>query len=78
MQNILEEVRRIVADVLSLDPEDITEEKAFAEDLGADSLDQVEIIMQMEDTFNIEIQDEDAMDIRTVGDAVEQLKKALG
>lgn len=78
MQNIIEEVRRIVADVLSLDPEDITEDKAFAEDLGADSLDQVEIIMQLEDTFNIEIQDEDAMDIRTVGDAVEQLKKALG
>ena len=73
----IDEVKKIIADTLSISPEDVTAEKTFSEDLGADSLDQVEIIMKMEDTFHIEIPDEIAMEIHTVGDAIEQLKKAL-
>lgn len=73
----VDEVKRIIALQLDLDPEDITPEKSFNEDLGADSLDQVEIIMNLEDAFDIEIPDDIAMEIHTVGDALEELKKAL-
>ncbi|MBO4289417.1 MAG: acyl carrier protein [Lachnospiraceae bacterium] len=72
-----DDIKKIIADLLDMDPEDVTPEKSFDEDLGADSLDQVEIIMAIEDKFNIEIPDEIAMEIHTVGDAMEQLKKAL-
>jgi acyl carrier protein len=72
-----DDIKKIIADLLDMDPEDITPEKSFNEDLGADSLDQVEIIMAIEDKFGIEIPDEVAMEIHTVGDAMEQLKKAL-
>ena len=72
-----DDIKKIIADLLDMDPEDITPEKSFNEDLGADSLDQVEIIMAIEDKFGIEIPDEIAMEIHTVGDAMEQLKKAL-
>lgn len=73
----IDEVKRIIAAQLDLNPEDITPEKSFNEDLGADSLDQVEIIMCIEDTFDIVIPDDIAMEIHTVGDALEELKKAL-
>lgn len=73
----VDDVKKLIARQLDLDPEDITPEKSFAEDLGADSLDQVEIIMGIEDAYNISIPDEVAMEIHTVGDALEQLKKAL-
>ena len=73
----IDQVKKIIAETLSLNPEDVTPEKTFSEDLGADSLDQVEIIMKIEDTYHIEIPDEVAMEIHTVGDAIEQLKKAL-
>ena len=72
-----DDIKKIIADLLDMDPEDITPEKSFNEDLGADSLDQGEIIMAIEDKFGIEIPDEVAMEIHTVGDAMEQLKKAL-
>ncbi len=73
----IDDVIQIIAKTLDMDPKDITPEKSFDEDLGADSLDQVEIIMQIEDTFGVEIPDEIAMEIHTVGDAIDQLKKAL-
>ena len=73
----VDDVKKLIARQLDLDPEDITPEKSFAEDLGADSLDQVEIIMGIEDAYNISIPAEVAMEIHTVGDALEQLKKAL-
>ena len=72
-----EKIRAIIGDVLTVDPEDITMETKFVDDLGADSLDVFQIIMGIEEEFDIEIANEDAENIVTVGDAVEQIKKAL-
>lgn len=70
---IFEKVRDIIAEQLGLDPEEITMESSFIDDLGADSLDIVELIMALEEEFDIEIPDEDAEKIKTVGDVVEYL-----
>jgi acyl carrier protein len=67
-------LRAIIADQLGLSEEEITDEKKFIEDLGADSLDIVELIMAMEEEFQTEIPDEDAEKMRTVGDAVSYMK----
>jgi acyl carrier protein len=67
---ILAKIKEVIADKLDADPEDITESASFVDDLGADSLDVVELIMALEDEFGIEISDEQAEGIRTVGDAV--------
>ena len=71
-----EKVRAIIADVLNLDENEITEESAFVDDLGADSLDIFQIIMGIEEEFDIEIENEEAESIVTVGDAVEKIKIA--
>ena len=71
-----EKIRDIIADVLILDKNSITEDKKFVDDLGADSLDIFQIIMGIEETFDIEIDNDEAEQIVTVGDAVEQIKKA--
>ncbi|SHI69261.1 acyl carrier protein [Clostridium amylolyticum] len=71
---VFEKVKSIVADKLSVDEESITMESAFVEDLGADSLDIVELIMSLEDEFELEIPDEEAEGIITVGDVVEYIK----
>lgn len=65
-----EKVKAIIVDKLNLEEDKVTLEARFVEDLGADSLDVVELIMGMEDTFGIQISDEDAEKIRKVGDAV--------
>ena len=69
-QEILEKIRDIIADKLDADAGEVTNESRFQEDLGADSLDVVELVMGLEEEFDIEIPDEDAEKIATVGDAI--------
>ena len=71
-----EKLQEIIADVLNVETDDITMETTFVDDLGADSLDIFQIIMGIEETFDIEIDNEDAEKIMTVGAAVEQIKSA--
>jgi acyl carrier protein len=66
----LDKVRAIIVDQLGCEPEEVTEESSIIEDLGADSLDLVELIMSIEEEFEIEVPDEDAEKLITVGDAV--------
>lgn len=70
-------LRKIVADRLGVDESQIVPEASFVEDLNADSLDLVELIMSLEEEFNIQIPDEDAEKIRTVGDAIAYLEERL-
>ena len=72
-----DKIKSIISEVLSIDADCITEETTFVDDLGADSLDIFQIIMAIEEEFEIEIPTEEAEKITTVGDAVEQIKKAL-
>lgn len=69
-----ERVKNVIVDQLSVDADEVTLEASFVNDLGADSLDVVELIMGLETEFDIEIPDEDAEKISTVGDAVEYIK----
>lgn len=72
-----EKLKEIIADVLNVNADEITEDTTFVDDLGADSLDIFQIIMGLEEEFDIEIANEEAEKIVTVGDAVEQIKNAL-
>ncbi|AJA48148.1 acyl carrier protein [Clostridium pasteurianum DSM 525 = ATCC 6013] len=71
---MFEKVKSIIADQLGLDASEITMESSFVDDLGADSLDIVELIMALEEEFDIEFPDEDAEKVSTVGDVVEYIK----
>ncbi|GGL44273.1 acyl carrier protein [Sporolactobacillus putidus] len=68
--DVLERVKKIVVDRLGVDEADVKPEASFKEDLDADSLDIVELVMELEDEFNLEISDEDAEKIQTVGDVI--------
>ncbi|MCX7750536.1 MAG: acyl carrier protein [Candidatus Bipolaricaulota bacterium] len=70
MSEIADRVREIIAEQLLVDLEEVTDEASFVNDLGADSLDTVELIMEFEDEFGIEIPDEAAEEIETVGEAI--------
>ncbi|MEA1871581.1 MAG: acyl carrier protein, partial [Candidatus Bipolaricaulota bacterium] len=70
MDDIVKKVRAIISDQLMVDPSEVTDTSSFVEDLGADSLDTVELIMEFEDEFGVEISDEDAEKISTVGEAI--------
>jgi acyl carrier protein len=70
-------VKQIIAEKLGVSEDKITATASFVDDLGADSLDQVELIMAFEDAFDIEIPDEDAEKLRTVKDAMDYLQKKL-
>ena len=75
MDNTLDKVKEIVVDKLGVESSKITLEAKFIDDLGADSLDTVELIMQFEEEFEIEIPDEDAEKITSVGQAVDYINK---
>lgn len=68
-------VREIIINELGVEAEKVTDDASFVEDLGADSLDTVELVMAFEEEFGIDIPDEDAEQMRTVGDAISYLKK---
>jgi acyl carrier protein len=70
-----EKVKEIIIEQLDVEADQVTEEASFIEDLGADSLDTVELVMALEENFDIEIPDEDAEKIKTVKDAVEYIDK---
>ncbi len=74
----LEKLKKIIAEVLNIDADEISMETTFVDDLGADSLDVFQIIMGIEEEFDVEIASEEAEKISTVSDAVEQIKKATG
>ena len=72
-----EKLKQVIAEVLSLDPEEITTETTFVEDLGADSLDVFQIILGIEEEFDIEISQEMAERISTVGEAVDLIQNSV-
>jgi len=74
---ILQKVRQLIAEQLGLEEDEITPESSFLDDLGADSLDLVELIMAFEEEYELEIPDEDAERIATVGDAVEYIRQRV-
>lgn len=73
--DIFSKVKDIVVEQLGVDEEEVTEQASFVDDLGADSLDIVELVMPLEEEFDLEIPDEDAEKIATVGDAVNYIKE---
>jgi len=75
---VKDEVKELVVEQLGVSEDEVSDDSRFIEDLGADSLDTVELVMAFEDRFNIEIPDEDAEKIRTVGDAVRYLEEKKG
>lgn len=78
MATIEEKIRKIICEQLDVAEKDVVPEASFVDDLGADSLDQVELIMAMEEEFDVSIPDEDAEKIGTVQDALDYIKKASG
>ncbi|MEK3800230.1 acyl carrier protein [Peribacillus sp. FSL H8-0477] len=77
MADVLERVTKIVVDRLNVEESEVKLEASFKEDLGADSLDVVELVMEFEDEFEMEISDEDAEKISTVGDAVNYIQSTM-
>ncbi|GKS10060.1 acyl carrier protein [Paenibacillus chitinolyticus] len=74
MSDVLDRVKKIIIDRLGVEESEVTLEASFKEDLGADSLDVVELVMELEDEFDLEISDEDAEKITTVGEVVNYIK----
>ncbi|HWF60423.1 MAG TPA: acyl carrier protein [Nitrospira sp.] len=75
MATVEERVKKIIAEQLGVEEDEVTSEASFVEDLGADSLDTVELVMALEEEFSIEIPDEDAEKILTVGKALDYIKE---
>ncbi|MCB1591341.1 MAG: acyl carrier protein [Alphaproteobacteria bacterium] len=78
MSDIADRVKKIVVEQLCVDEDKVVEGASFIDDLGADSLDTVELVMAFEEEFSIEIPDDAGKDIQTVGDAVKFIKGAVG
>ena len=77
MAEIIDKVQAIIAEKLIVDAAEVTPEKSFTNDLGADSLDTVELIMEFEKEFGIQIPDEEAEKIATVGDAIKYIENTI-
>ncbi|HEX5563600.1 MAG TPA: acyl carrier protein [Sporosarcina sp.] len=77
MLSVLERVTKVVVDRLGVDESEVKPEASFKDDLGADSLDVVELVMELEDEFDMEISDDDAEKIGTVGDAVKYIEEKV-
>jgi acyl carrier protein len=77
MSEIADKVKSIVVEQLGVAEDQVTPEAKFVEDLGADSLDQVELVMSLEEEFGAEIRDEDADSLNTVGDAINYIEKRI-
>lgn len=75
---VQEKITEIIVEQLGVKPEEVTPEASFVDDLGADSLDTVELVMALEEEFGIEIPDEDAEKIQTVGDAIRYIDEKAG
>lgn len=73
--SVEEKVKKIIVEQLGVNPEEVTSEASFIEDLGADSLDTVELVMAFEEEFDAEIPDEDAEKLKTVGDAIKYIEE---
>lgn len=78
MKDLEQKVKDIIAEELGVEHEKLTNEASFMEDLGADSLDTVELVMAFEKEFDLDIPDEEAENLRTVGDALKYLHEKLG
>ncbi|AHD05998.1 acyl carrier protein [Paenibacillus larvae] len=74
MSDVLDRVKRIIIERLQVEESEVTPEASFKDDLGADSLDVVELVMELEDEFDLEISDEDAEKITTVGEVLDYIK----
>lgn len=77
-ENVEAKVKEIIVNELGVEAEKVTDDASFVEDLGADSLDIVELVMAFEEAFDVEIPDEDAEKLQTVGDAMRYLKEEQG
>ncbi len=77
MSSVAEKVKEIVVNQLNVQPEQVTDDAKFIEDLGADSLDQVELVMALEEEFGHDIPDEDAEKLTTVGDAIKYIESQV-
>ena len=77
MDSEFERIKKIVADVLNVDPEEITEKTTFEEDLGADSLDMYQILLGLEEEFGVEVDLDKVKDIKTAGEALQVVRQAI-
>ncbi|NQU19609.1 acyl carrier protein [bacterium] len=75
MVDVPEKIKSIISEQLGVKPEEVTPQASFIEDLGADSLDTVELVMALEEEFGVEIPDEDAEKMATVGDAIKYIEE---
>ncbi|MBL7158247.1 MAG: acyl carrier protein [Candidatus Omnitrophica bacterium] len=77
MSSAAEKIKSVIAEQLGVKPEEVTETAKFVEDLGADSLDTVELVMALEEEYGVEIPDEDAEKLTTVGEAIKYIEEKL-
>ena len=77
MSGIAEKIKSVIAEQLGVKPEEVTDQAKFVDDLGADSLDTVELVMALEEEYGVEIPDEDAEKLASVGDAIKYIEEKI-